>query len=701
MGFPHSPGPKPGPLVSVRVPLQSGSATRRAVDALQRSTGASAPPRWRAWRPTCRGFRGSAPRTAPGSDDRPGRHPGSSTGTAATTPAPTGTALAARCSAPPRGAGRRDHLRADRGAGRLSIEVVESNVDPCWSPPTPRGAWAVLRYAREVAFATAEVTPGRRGPAAPGTPGWRRWSWTPCCAPRPTRPSLPRERPRLGRAWTSPWSWARSPRSAPRPTSSRRYAESPGPRTWRRCVRCRASVWSCCWAASPTTAPPPRWWWTVRRRARRGRPAGRGPGRAPRLRPGGPVCAPVATGWPRHRGRCEQRPAERRWRRRPCRRHMVDQRVPALVHARGTLIETLAAYSATARRSRRPRARSSCTPTRSATACARSPDVPATPPGRPRRVHAPDRPRARPPVRRGISGLCRLPTKQRPQIRARRGDHDPSGRHSCRCARHRRSGQGAQTPDSSRLAGGRHVRVALRVALGVAGSTWRITAQRPTPTPSGHPDRPAAAGGHRPGRRPERFPHPETPSTRSARSPATVSAARRRRRGPRHHRRAGDGPGARARGDGRGGGDAAPTGMTAILGDPWRSSPRSRARADPGQRQRSRPDRGRRTLEQLKALAGDPPAKARLMPLSVAGAFHTEHMAPRSGTWPGWRSRSLSTTRGSRSSPTRTAASSTTAPRCSAGSWARSPNPCARTSASRRCPTSASPASWRCPRPAP
>ena len=34
------------------------------------------------------------------------------------------------------------------------------------------------------------------------------------------------------------------------------------------------------------------------------------------------------------------------------------------------------------------------------------------------------------------------------------------------------------------------------------------------------------------------------------------------------------------------------------------------------------------TLEQLEALAADPPAKARLVPLSVAGAFHTEHMAP-------------------------------------------------------------------------
>jgi [acyl-carrier-protein] S-malonyltransferase len=34
------------------------------------------------------------------------------------------------------------------------------------------------------------------------------------------------------------------------------------------------------------------------------------------------------------------------------------------------------------------------------------------------------------------------------------------------------------------------------------------------------------------------------------------------------------------------------------------------------------------TVEQLEAFADDAPAKTRLMPLSVAGAFHTEHMAP-------------------------------------------------------------------------
>jgi [acyl-carrier-protein] S-malonyltransferase len=34
------------------------------------------------------------------------------------------------------------------------------------------------------------------------------------------------------------------------------------------------------------------------------------------------------------------------------------------------------------------------------------------------------------------------------------------------------------------------------------------------------------------------------------------------------------------------------------------------------------------TQEQLAALAAEPPAKARVIPLQVAGAFHTEHMAP-------------------------------------------------------------------------
>lgn len=38
------------------------------------------------------------------------------------------------------------------------------------------------------------------------------------------------------------------------------------------------------------------------------------------------------------------------------------------------------------------------------------------------------------------------------------------------------------------------------------------------------------------------------------------------------------------------------------------------------------------TDEQLAALAADPPARARLRPLAVAGAFHTQHMAPAADT---------------------------------------------------------------------
>ena len=37
------------------------------------------------------------------------------------------------------------------------------------------------------------------------------------------------------------------------------------------------------------------------------------------------------------------------------------------------------------------------------------------------------------------------------------------------------------------------------------------------------------------------------------------------------------------------------------------------------------------TMEQLAALAEEPPEKARLAPLSVAGAFHTHHMSPAAG----------------------------------------------------------------------
>ena len=74
---------------------------------------------------------------------------------------------------------------------------------------------------------------------------------------------------------------------------------------------------------------------------------------------------------------------------------------------------------------------------------------------------------------------------------------------------------------------------------------------------------------------------------------------------------------------------ATPTGMTAVLGgDPDEVD---EALARHGLTAANRNGAGQvvaaGTLEQLAALAESPPAKARLRPLSVAGAFHTAHMA--------------------------------------------------------------------------
>jgi [acyl-carrier-protein] S-malonyltransferase len=73
-----------------------------------------------------------------------------------------------------------------------------------------------------------------------------------------------------------------------------------------------------------------------------------------------------------------------------------------------------------------------------------------------------------------------------------------------------------------------------------------------------------------------------------------------------------------------------PTGMTAVLGgDPDEVAA---ALARHGLTAANNNGAGQvvaaGTVEQLSALRDDPPAKARLVPLSVAGAFHTEHMAP-------------------------------------------------------------------------
>lgn len=76
--------------------------------------------------------------------------------------------------------------------------------------------------------------------------------------------------------------------------------------------------------------------------------------------------------------------------------------------------------------------------------------------------------------------------------------------------------------------------------------------------------------------------------------------------------------------------DALPTGMTAVLGG--EESEVLAAIADAGLTPANINTAGQivagGTLEQLEAFAANPPAKARLRPLRVAGAFHTVHMAP-------------------------------------------------------------------------
>jgi len=78
---------------------------------------------------------------------------------------------------------------------------------------------------------------------------------------------------------------------------------------------------------------------------------------------------------------------------------------------------------------------------------------------------------------------------------------------------------------------------------------------------------------------------------------------------------------------------ATPTGMTAVLGGDREEVLAALERHGLTPANDNGPGQivAAGTREQLDALAGDPPAKARLMPLSVAGAFHTEHMAPAVG----------------------------------------------------------------------
>lgn len=73
-----------------------------------------------------------------------------------------------------------------------------------------------------------------------------------------------------------------------------------------------------------------------------------------------------------------------------------------------------------------------------------------------------------------------------------------------------------------------------------------------------------------------------------------------------------------------------PTSMTAILGGDREEVRAKLAELDLTAANDNGPGQivAAGTVEQLERLADAPPEKTRLMPLSVAGAFHTEHMAP-------------------------------------------------------------------------
>jgi [acyl-carrier-protein] S-malonyltransferase len=76
--------------------------------------------------------------------------------------------------------------------------------------------------------------------------------------------------------------------------------------------------------------------------------------------------------------------------------------------------------------------------------------------------------------------------------------------------------------------------------------------------------------------------------------------------------------------------NSAPTGMTALLGGDQSTvlAAIEASGATPANVNGAGQVVAGGTLEQLAALAASPPAGARLRPLKVAGAFHTEHMAP-------------------------------------------------------------------------
>ena len=143
---------------------------------------------------------------------------------------------------------------------KLSIEVVESNIeDIVAAQDAAEVRAAISRYAREVAFATAEVY--ARAAEVRGAWDARLEALVVDAVLRAeTDEAVLSRASALGfkaRGTVCVCS-ARHPSGVPRPTSSTRYAGPPAPVAWTPSAPCRASGWSCCWAGRPTRVRPPR-----------------------------------------------------------------------------------------------------------------------------------------------------------------------------------------------------------------------------------------------------------------------------------------------------------------------------------------------------------------------------------------------------------------------------------------------------------
>ena len=356
---------------------------------------------------------------------------GSSTGTASTRSRPrSGSPLAAAVfGAAPRELTGVDHAAADRRAGAADASrVVEANARRDRSTPTtpPSVHEAVLRYSREVAFATAEVYAraaevarrlgrpargarrrrgaprrGRRGGAVPGQ--------------RTGLGCTRRRRRRAGRGASAPRRetdvFDDDPPRRPAPAGMDALCAVQGDRLVVVLGGVRDAAQGRRRGSSTTSAPGPS----------SSGPVDRRPRARPRLGPGRRRGPPGAAGWPEapRPVRSDDLLPERALAGDGhARRQLVDDGLPAAVrrprHPAGDPGGVLRARVA---RSRRPVAPCSCTPTPCATGCGRSPTSPGCrppTPATPSPCGSPS-PWAASPV--APRHLCRNPTKTAGEFR--------------------------------------------------------------------------------------------------------------------------------------------------------------------------------------------------------------------------------------------------------------------------------------------